>query len=247
MELRDKVILITGGATGIGRATALRFAGAGAHIAINYSRSATEAQETADAVAQLGVQAAIYQADVADDAAVRAMCAAVVERFGRIDVLVNNAGTTAYVAHDDLEGLTEEIWDRLLAVNTKGIFFCSRAAAAELRRNRGAIINVTSLGGITGGGSSIAYAASKAAAISVTKSLARVFAPEVRVNALAPGIVMTRWVAGREEHVRRYSAGTPMGRPAYAEDVADMAFALATGGDFVTGQTIVIDGGMSLQ
>ncbi len=246
MELRDKVVLVTGGATGIGRATALRFAEAGAHIAINYSRSVNEAQETAEEVAKLGVQAAIFQADVADDAAVRAMCAAVVEKFGRIDVLVNNAGTTAYVAHDDLEGLTEEIWDRLLAVNTKGIFFCSRAAADELRRNHGAIINVTSLGGITGGGSSIAYAASKAAAISVTKSLARVFAPEVRVNALAPGIVMTRWVAGREDHVRRYSEGTPMGRAATAEDVADMAFALATGGDFVTGQTIVVDGGMSL-
>lgn len=246
MELRGTVALVTGGATGIGRATALRFAAAGAHIAINYSRSAAEARETAAEVAKLGVKSAIFQADVADDMAVRGMCAAVTERFGRIDLLVNNAGTTAYVAHDDLEGLTEEIWDRLLAVNTKGIFFCCRAAASELRRNRGAIINVTSLGGITGGGSSIAYAASKAAAISLTKSLARVFAPEVRVNALAPGIVMTRWVEGREEHVRRYSAGTPMGRAASAEDVADMAYALAIGGDFVTGQTIVIDGGMSL-
>ena len=246
MELRDKVVLVTGGATGIGRATALRFAGAGAHIAVNYSRSQAEAQETADEVTKLGVKSAVYQADVADDAAVRAMCAAVVAEFGRIDVLVNNAGTTAYVAHDDLEGLTEEIWDRLMAVNTKGIFFCCRAAADELRRNGGAIINITSLGGITGGGSSMAYAASKAAAISLTKSLARVFAPQVRVNALAPGIVMTRWVAGREEHVRRYSEGTPMGRAASAEDVADMAYALATGGDFVTGQTIVVDGGMSL-
>jgi 3-oxoacyl-[acyl-carrier protein] reductase len=246
MELRDKVVLITGGATGIGRATALRFAAAGAHIAINYSRSAAEARDTADAVAERGVQAESFQADVSDDTAVRAMVAEVVARFGRLDVLVNNAGITAYVAHDDFEGLTEEIWDRILAVNLKGIFFCCRAAANELRRNGGAIINVTSLGGITGGGSSIAYAASKAAAISLTKSLARVFAPQVRVNALAPGIVMTRWVAGREEHVRRYSEGTPMGRPATAEDVADMAHALATGGDFVTGQTIVVDGGMSL-
>jgi 3-oxoacyl-[acyl-carrier protein] reductase len=246
MELRDKVVLITGGATGIGRATALRFADAGAHVAINYSRSADEARDTADAVAERGVQAESFQADVADDAAVRAMVAEVVARFGRIDVLVNNAGITAYVAHDDFEGLTEEIWDRILAVNLKGIFFCCRAAADELRRNGGAIINITSLGGITGGGSSIAYAASKAAAISLTKSLARVFAPQVRVNALAPGIVMTRWVAGREEHVRRYSEGTPMGRPATAEDVAAMAHALASGGDFVTGQIIVVDGGMSL-
>lgn len=246
MELRGKVVLITGGATGIGRATALRFAAAGAHVAINYSRSATEARDTADAAAERGVEAECFQADVADDAAVRAMVDEVIKRFGRLDVLVNNAGTTAYVAHDDLEGLTEEIWDRILAVNLKGIFFCCRAAADELKRNGGAIINITSLGGITGGGSSMAYAASKAAAISLTKSLARVFAPQVRVNALAPGIVMTRWVAGREDHVRRYSEGTPMGRAATAEDVADMALGLATGGDFVTGQTIVVDGGMSL-
>jgi 3-oxoacyl-[acyl-carrier protein] reductase len=247
MDVQGKVAVVTGAATGIGRATALRLAAAGASVLVNYSRSEAEALETVAQVQAHGVKAVSFQADVSDDAAVRRMMATAVEQLGRIDVLVNNAGTTFYVAHDDLEGLTEEIWDRTLAVNTKGIFFCTRAAAAELRRNHGAVVNITSLGGITGGGSSMAYAASKAAAISVTKSLARALAPEVRVNAIAPGIVMTRWVSGREEHVRRYSAGTPLGRAADAEDVADVAIALITNGDFVTGQTIVVDGGMSLQ
>ncbi len=246
MDLQGRVALITGAATGIGRAIALRFARAGAGIVVNYSRSEAEARDTLREVEACGVPALLYQADVADDSQVRRMCDAVLRELGRIDVLVNNAGATNFVAHIDLEGLTEAFWDRAMAVNVKGLFFCCRAAEPELRRNRGAIVNVTSVAGLNGSGSSIAYAASKAAAISVTKSLARVFAPEVRVNALAPGIVMTRWVAGREEHVRRYAEGTPLGRPASPEDIADAALALVTGGDFITGQTIVVDGGMTL-
>lgn len=246
MQLKDKVAIVTGGATGIGRAIALRLASEGAHVLVNYSRSEAEANDTANEITRLGVQAMTYQADVADDAAVRGMMAAAVERFGRIDVLINNAGVTYYVEHADLEGLTEEMWDRIMAVNVKGMFFCCRAAQAELKKSHGAVVNITSLGGVLGSGSSMAYGASKAASIALTKSLARVFAPEARVNALAPGIVMTRWVSGREEHVRRYSEGTPMGRPATAEDVADMAYGLVVGGDFVTGQTVIVDGGMSL-
>src|SRR4051794_23801132 len=236
MNLQGRAAIVTGSATGIGRAVALRFAQAGAGVLINYTRSEAEACATLAEVEACGVPALLYQANVSDDTAVRAMCAAALDHFGHIDLLVNNAGTTNDVEHDDLEGLTEAFWDRALAVNTKGLFFCSRAAADALRRSRGAIINITSVGGLTGSGSSIAYAASKAAAISVTKSLARVLAPEVRVNAIAPGIVTTRWVEGREEHVRRYAEGTPLGRAATAEDVADVACALATGGDFITGE-----------
>jgi 3-oxoacyl-[acyl-carrier protein] reductase len=124
------------------------------------------------------------------------------------------------------------------------MFFCCRAAAGELKKRKGCIINITSVAGLMGLGSSIAYAASKAAAISLTKSLARVMAPEVRVNGIAPGIVLTRWVEGQEDHVQRLARGTPMGRIATAEDVSEVVYALITQAGFVTGQSIVVDGGM---
>ncbi len=246
MELDGKVAVITGGATGIGRAIAERFAAAGAKVLVNYSRSEEDAAATVAAITAASGTAAMYCADVSDDAAVRGMMAHAVATWGRIDLLVNNAGHTNFVPHADLEGLLDDYWDRAWAVNVKGMFYCCRAAADQLRANHGAVINVTSRGGISGSGSSMAYAASKAAAISVTKSFARVLAPEVRVNGIAPGIVLTRWVAGREEHVRRGADGTPLGRPAEPDDVAKVAFALAAYADFITGETITVDGGQSL-
>jgi 3-oxoacyl-[acyl-carrier protein] reductase len=129
-------------------------------------------------------------------------------------------------------------------VNVKGLFFCSRAAAPELKKWKGCILNVTSVAGLTGLGSSIAYAASKAAAISVTKSLARVMAPEVRVNTVAPGIVQTRWVEGQEDHVARLAEGTPLGRVAVPDDVAEVAYSVIAHSHFVTGEVIKVDGGM---
>lgn len=242
--LQDKAALITGGGTGIGRAIALRLAQAGAAVSLNYSRSRDEAQQTADEIVAAGGQARICQADVADDAQVRAMVKEAAEAYGRLDVLVNSAGVTNFVPQDDLEGLEEAYWDRALNVNVKGMFFSCRAAAPHLKEQGGCIVNVTSVAGLTAQGSSIAYAASKAAAISLTKSLARVLAPQVRVNSIAPGIVMTRWVAGHEDHVERLAAGTPLGRAATPEDVAEVAFANITQAGFVTGQNLVIDGGM---
>ena len=242
--LHDKAALITGGGTGIGRAIALRLAAAGAAVSLNYSRSRDEAQETADEIAAAGGTARICQADVADDAQVRAMVEEAAQVHGRLDILVNSAGVTNFVPQDDLEGLKEEYWDRALGVNVKGMFFSCRAAAPHLKARGGCIVNVTSVAGLTAQGSSIAYAASKAAAISLTKSLARVLAPEVRVNSIAPGIVMTRWVAGHEDHVERLAAGPPQGRAATPEDVAEVAFANITQAGFVTGQNLVIDGGM---
>lgn len=246
MDIQDKTVLVTGGATGIGRAIALKLASHGANIAINYSKSRDEAEETLSLVEGFGARGLVYRADVSDERSVVEMCEAVKARFGRIDVLVNNAGTTVFIPLHELDQLLEEHWDRMLAVNVKGMFFASRACAEELRKNRGSIINITSIAGFNGAGSSIAYAATKAAGISLTKSFARVLAPEVRVNSIAPGIVGTRWVGGQEEHIKRYGEGTPLGRIADPEDVANLAWALLSGGDFVTGQTVVVDGGWSI-
>jgi 3-oxoacyl-[acyl-carrier protein] reductase len=246
MDIKNKTALITGGATGIGKAVALNLAREGANIVINYSKSLKEAKETLEEINQCGVKGLILQGDVSDNKQVVRMFQQIIDHFGRIDILVNNAGTTNFVPLEDLNGLLEEYWDRTLNVNVKGMFFTSRACAEELKKNKGCIVNITSIAGIHGTGSSIAYAASKAAGISITKSLARVLAPDVRVNSIAPGIVNTRWVNGYEDHVKRYSEGTPLGRAAYPEDVANMVNAIILGGDFVTGQTIVVDGGWSI-
>jgi 3-oxoacyl-[acyl-carrier protein] reductase len=192
-----KTALITGAGTGIGRAIALRLAQEGVNLTINYSRSEKEAQATRGDCEALGVQSLLYQADVARDGRVRQMVAETVAKLGRLDILVNCAGVTDFVDHHDLEGLKEEHWDRVMNVNVKGMFFCCRAAADEIRSQKGCIININSVAGMTGLGSSIAYAASKAAGISVTKSLARVMAPEARVNAGWPVTRTTSSVWGR--------------------------------------------------
>lgn len=207
--LHGKIALITGGGTGIGRAIALILARSGVHIALNFSRSEEDAIKTCQEIENLGVSCLTYKADVSQDAEVRLMVSQVVADYGKLDILVNNAGMTHFVEHTDLEGMKEEYWDDIMGVNVKGVFFCCRAVAAELKRNRGCIVNITSIAGLTGLGSSIAYAASKAAGISVTKSLARALAPEVRVNAVAPGIVQTRWVEGKEDHIARLAASNP--------------------------------------
>jgi 3-oxoacyl-[acyl-carrier protein] reductase len=241
-----KVALITGGGTGIGRSVALRLAAQGVDIVVNYSRSEKDAQETAAAVREAGAECLVQKADVADDGQVRQMVDNAVRRFGRLDYLVNSAGTTHFVDAKDLEGMAGEYWDDIMAVNVKGVFFVCRACAPHLKKTGGAIVNITSIAGITGRGSSIAYAASKAAAISLTKSLAQVLAPEIRVNSVAPGIVLTRWVAGREDHVTRLGAGTPLGRVCGPDDVAEAVVPLLLTAGMITGQTVVVDGGAIL-
>ncbi|MGI6449328.1 MAG: SDR family NAD(P)-dependent oxidoreductase [Desulfitobacteriia bacterium] len=241
--LENKVALITGGGTGIGKAVALRLANEKVNIAINYSRSEQEALATQKEVEALGVKCEIYKANVASDQEVRQMIAQVENDFGRLDILVNNAGTTRFVDHADLEGMKDEYWDEIFAVNVKGLFFCCRAAVQALRNTKGVIVNITSIAGLTGLGSSIAYAASKAAAISVTKSLARVCAPEVRVLSIAPGVVITRWVEGQDDHIERLAGTTPLKRVAVPEDVAELVYGVIAHAGFVTGQTIVVDGG----
>lgn len=247
MRLEGKVALVTGSAAGIGKATALAFAREGAAVVINYTRSQAEAEATMQEVANLGGQAILVKANVSKEDQVLEMVSKTVEAFGRIDVLVNNAATTRFVAMDDLDALNDEAWDVIYAVNVKGSFYCARAVAPVMKQQRdGLIVNTSSIAGFTGIGSSIAYAASKAAVISLTKSLARVLGPEIRVNAVAPGFVPTRWNAGREAEHAGIISGTPMGRLTQPEDVAGVSVAFATDAKFVTGAVIVVDGGQSM-
>ena len=243
---RERVALVTGSATGIGRAVAWRFASLGFAVTVNYSKSRAEAEETADGVRERGGEALVIQADVADDTAVRAMVERTAEEFGGLDVLVNNAATTFFVAHHDLEGLTEQVWDEILDVNLKGTIFACRAAMPYLKARKGNIVNIASVAGVAGSGSSIAYAASKGGVITMTKSLAKAFAPEVRVNAVAPGPVQTRWLADHQDMVEQAMKSTPLKRPASADDIADVTLFLANGTTLMTGQVLVADGGRTI-
>lgn len=168
------------------------------------------------------------------------------EDLGGLDVLVNNAATTHFISHTDLEALTDDVWDEILGVNLKGTFYCCRAALPLLRERNGCIVNITSVAGLQGTGSSIPCAASKAAVNCMTKSLARAFGPHVHVNAVAPGPVATRWLAGRQEMLDNYAKLSPLGRVSKPEDVADAVEFLAFGGSMVTGQVVVVDGGLTL-
>lgn len=243
MDVRGKTVLITGGGTGIGRSCALKLAALGANIAVNFSRSEADALDVVRRAEQLGVKAMAVKADIASDAEDRRMAEQVIEAFGRLDALVNNAGRTHYVDMADLEGVTEDRWDEIFDTNVKGTFLVTRACAEALKKAGGCVVNVASIAGYSGRGSCLPYAVSKAAIISLTKSLARALAPKVRVNAVAPGIVNTRWVAGQEAHVKRQSEGTLLGRVAESDDVAEAILGLILHGDFVTAQTLIVDGG----
>lgn len=244
-----KVALVTGSATGIGRACALRFAEGGFDVVVNYSKSEADARETLKLVEGCNVRGLLVQCDVGSDADVRNMMHTIDREFGRLDVLVNNAGTTWFIDHKNLEELTEEKWDRILQVNLKGPFFCVRAAVPLMRKSGGgAIVSVSSVAGISGDGSSIAYAASKGAVNTMTKSLARALGPEIRVNAVCPGPVDTRWLRAvmSPEELEKRTANFPMKRPAQPEDIADAVVYLATGTTLTTGQCLVVDGGRTM-
>lgn len=248
-ESARPVALVTGSATGIGRACALRFADLNYDVVVNYSRSEEEARETADQVTARGGRALLARCDVSSDAEVRGMLEATEREFGRLDVLVNNAGMTHFVDHSDLQGMDEDKWDRILAVNLKGPFFCIRAAARLLADSgRGNVVSVSSVAGISGLGSSVAYCASKGALNTMTKSLARALAPKIRVNAVCPGPVDSRWLRAvmSEEQLQARTADHPIPRPARPDDIADAVIYLATGTALTTGQLLVVDGGRTM-
>ncbi len=242
--LDGKVALVTGGGTGIGRAIALALARHGAVLAVNYSRSEADAAATVADIRRDGGTAVALRADVASRRDVEDMVANIAREFGRLDILVNNAGTTKFVDHADLDALTEDVWDRILAVNVKGTFFACRAAAKVM--DQGRIINIGSVAGVSGAGSSLAYAASKGAVHTMTRSLARALAPRITVNTIAPGLIETRWHAGREAQNASRVPSFPAKRIGHPEDIAHLALALATADNFITGQIIVVDGGACL-
>ena len=244
-RLDGKVALVTGGGTGIGRATCLLLASEGADVAVNYSRSLNEAEATVADIRALGRNSIAIRTDVSVESAVREMVDRVVGELGRLDILVNNAGTTVFVPLADLEALTDDAWDPVFDVNVKGAFYCARAAIARMPEAGGQIVSVASIAGTCGQGSSIAYCASKAALISLTKSLAVSQAPRIRANAVAPGIVNTRWVKGWEEFVRVNREATPLQRVAEPEDIANAILGLVVN-ELVTGQVLVVDGGKTI-
>ena len=250
MTQEKKVALVTGAATGIGRGVALALARAGYDVVINYSRSEAEAKETAKQAAAAGARTLLCRCDVSEEAGVKAMLATVAEKFGRLDVLINNAGTTTGMKPKDLDSISVEEWDRVFAVNVRGIFLLTRAAAPMLRAACGCIVNKASIVGLRPGPQPIPYAASKAAVVNLTKTLAYNLGPEIRVNAGAPGWMEGDWMVRMlkdryRELMDRRAKLTPLKRCVTAEDVAETMMTLIQSNRFVTGEVIVIDGGFA--
>ena len=247
MELQGKIALVTGGSRGIGRAICLELARRGANVAVNCAGSVQAAEETADACRQLGVQAMVIPADVADPAACEAMVQAVLDAFGRIDILVNNAGIT----RDNLAlRIDEADYDAVLDTNLKGAFFCCKAAYRPMMRQRsGRIINLSSVVGLRGNPGQSNYAASKAGLIGLTKSLAKELAGrKITVNAVAPGFIETDMTSVLPQQARdALLQAIPMARPGQPEEVA-RAVAFLAGDDaaYITGQVLSVDGGMAV-
>ena len=252
MELKNAVCIVTGSASGIGAATAVMLAGRGARVVVNYSKSEEAARATQAACAAAGAETLLVKADVAQDGDCRGLAQAAVDKWGRIDALVNNAGATKFANHANLDALTAEDFQRIYAVNVIGTYQMVRACAPAMKKTgRAAVVNVSSIAGKNGMGSSMAYAASKGALNTLTMSLARVLGPEIRVNAVCPGMVDSKWL--REGYGARYAAiearyrsGTPLGRPCTPEDVAAVIVWLIEGADLITGDTIMVDSGMHM-
>src|SRR3954468_4789750 len=246
-----KAALVTGAATGIGRSAVLALAHAGYDVALNYSSSEKAARETAADAEKLGARTMLAKCDVSDEAGVRAMLEAVDKAFGKLDVLINNAGTTATWKPKDLESISLEEWDRVFAVNVRGLFQVTRAALPLLRKSRNAcIVNTASIVGLRPGPQPLPYAASKAAVVNVTKTLAWNLGPEIRVNAVAPGWMEGDWMQRMlgdkyEDLMGKRAKLTPLKRCVTADDVAETIMTLVQANRFVTGEIIVIDGGFT--
>jgi len=240
--MSDKVALITGSTSGIGAATARRFAKDGYTVALHSSRSVEAGRQMA---AELGGSASYHQADLADDASARTLVASVLDRHGQLDVLVNNAGLSIRIPHADLKAATPALWRQMLDVNLISPFVLVTEAEAALREAKGCVVNIGTHAGARPKGSSIPYAASKAALHHVTKLLALTLAPDIRVNAVAPGLVLTPMTASWPDMLETWNTRAPMKRPAKPEDIADLVAALCAN-DYVTGEIVIADGGLNL-
>jgi len=251
MTSDKRVALVTGAATGIGRSAAVALAQNGYDVVINYSRSEEAANTTARTAEAAGAKTLLYRCDVSDDTAVRAMIAATEREFGRLDVLINNAGTTVDVEPRNFEGLSVEAWNRVFAVNVLGVFLVTRAAAPLLKKSpNGCIVNTCSIAGLRPSAQPLPYAASKAAVANLTKTLANALGPEIRVNAVAPGWIEGEWMKrtlgeNYQGLMARRAKYTPLRRCCTEDDVADSMLSLISHNRFVTGEIIIVDGGFS--
>src|SRR5258706_10089749 len=245
-----RAALVTGAATGIGRAAVLALARAGYDVCINYGSSEAAARETAKQAAGAGAKTLLVKCDVSDERGVREMVASIKSAFQRLDVLINNAGTTAAWKPKDLETLSLEEWDRVFAVNVRGLFQVTRACVSLLKESRGCVVNTASIVGLRPGPQPLPYAASKAAVVNLTKTLAWNLGPEIRVNAVAPGWMEGDWMKRMlkdkyDDLMGKRAKSTPLGRVVTAEDVAESMMSLIQSNRFVTGEVLVIDGGFT--
>jgi ketoreductase RED2 len=236
-----RVVVVTGSSSGIGAACARAFAAAGASVVVNSRSSVDDGEAVAREVGGSYVQADVATVDGAEH-----LISGALDAYGRIDVLVNNAGTTVKIPHADLDAATPEVWLRIYETNVVGPFVTTRAALPHLRATRGSVVNVSSLAGIRPVGSSIPYAASKAALNHQTRLLAATLGPEVRVNAIAPGLVETPWTADWAAEHAAVTAMSPLQRVATPEDCAHLVVALADAA-YTTGEVVLVDGGMFLR
>lgn len=250
MNLEDKAAIVTGAGTGVGRATALALAERGCSVLVNYSRSEEAALAVVAEAEGHGVKALAFRADVSQDAQCRAMTAAAESAFGRLDVLINNAGTTSFIPHADLDAVTADDWSKIMGVNLMGPFQCTRAARELLTADGGGeVVMTSSVAGLAGTGSSIPYCASKAALNNMTVTLARVMGPAVRVNAVAPGFIDGSWLQSGlgkafDPIKTAMQEKSPLGRVVTPDDVAAAILALVAGPDILTGHVLPVEAGI---
>ena len=244
MDIKGRTAFVTGGNTGMGKAISLDLANHGANVCIGYFDFEDQAFELEKEIKALGVNAKAYKLNIADEENVVNVINQVEEDFGELAALVNCAGRTHVIPHEDLYAMKSEYFDNIFNVNVKGTFFCCREAKRLLDKNGGAIVNITSTAGLNGKGSCIAYAASKAAEINMTRSLARVFAPKVRVLSVAPGLVQTQFTAQMtKERFEKLAGETLLQRLVTPEEVATVVGGLIYGNDILSGITVAADGG----